>query len=169
MTCAQVEDLLSPYLEGELAAEDKRRVDLHLEACPGCRSLLGAIGEARTALAGIPELEVSASLRARLREIPSKKRRFRPAVDFLLRPSLQPAFGAAAVLMTLVSFYLFGPNKAAIDRTIDRAVHQGYSRAEKLLVRAGFVKGRLEARTDSLIASLKSLELFDGRREHNQP
>ena len=167
MTCERIEDLLSPYLEGELGVDDKRRVDLHLEACPDCRGLLAALSETGAALSGFPELEVGESLRARLRAIPEKKKRLRLCVGFLLRPSLQPVFGAAAVLMTLVSFYLFGPNKAAIDRSIDRTVHQGYSRVERLFVKAGFVKDRLEARKDTLLVSIRDLDLFVGNKDQS--
>jgi hypothetical protein len=168
MTCERIEDLLSPYLEGDLGIDEMRLVDLHLEACPDCRSLLAALNETRSALSGFPELEISQPLRTRLRTIPAKTKRLRPSLDFLLRPSLQPVFGAAAVLMTLVSFYLFGPNKAAIDRSIDRSIHQGYSQVERLFVKAGFVKDRLEARKDSLLVSLGNLELFDRNKDQTQ-
>ncbi len=168
MSCERIEDLLSPYLEGDLEVDEMRLVELHLEACPDCRSLLAALNETRAALSAVPELEVSESLRARLRTIPAKTKRLRPSLDFLLRPSLQPVFGAAAVLMTLVSFYLFGPNKAAIDRSIDRTVHQGYSQVERLFVKAGFVKDRLEARKDTLLVSIRGLDLFDGNKDPTQ-
>jgi hypothetical protein len=165
MTCERIEGLLSPYLEGDLAGGEMRLVELHLEACRDCRGLLAALNETRAALSGFAEFEISPSLRARLRAIPEKKRRLRLAVDFLLRPSLQPVFGAAAVLLTLVSFYLFGPNKAAIDRSVDRTVHQGYSQVERLFVKAGFVKDRLEARKETLLVSIRNLELFDGNKD----
>jgi hypothetical protein len=168
MTCERIEDLLSSYLEGDLGADEKGLVDLHLEACRDCRSLLAALKEIRSALSGLPELEISQSLRTRLQTIPAKTKRLGPSLDFLLRPSLQPVFGAAAVLMTLVSFYLFGPNKAAIDRSIDRTVHQGYSQVERLFAKAGFVKDRLEARKDSLLVSLGNLELFDRNKDQTQ-
>ncbi len=70
--------------------------------------------------------------------------------------------------MTLVSFYLFGPNKAAIDRSIDRTVHQGYSQVERLFVKTGFVKDRLEAHKDKLLVSIRDLELFDGSKDQTQ-
>jgi len=168
MTCERIEGLLSPYLEGELGLDGMRFVDLHLEACPDCRRLLAALKETRAALGGLPELEISESLRARLRTIPAETKKRRSSLDFLLRPSLQPVFGAAAFLMTLVSFYLFGPNKAAIDRSIDRTVHQGYSRVERLFVKTGFVKDRLEAHKDKLLVSIRDLELFDRSQDQTQ-
>jgi len=168
MDCERVEELLSSYVEGELVAEERRLFELHLGSCTGCRGLLAALGETRSALGAITELEVGEPLRARLRAIPAGRKRFSFNLDFLVKPSLQPAFGAAAIVMTLVSFYLFGPYKADVDRTVDRAVHQGYSQAEKLFVKAGLVRDRLEDRTDSLLASLKNLELFEGSQDQTQ-
>ena len=38
MNCDWIEDRLSAYLDGELAGEDRERIELHLEQCEGCRS-----------------------------------------------------------------------------------------------------------------------------------
>jgi hypothetical protein len=168
MTCERIEELLSPYLEQDLGDEEKRLVDIHLEDCPDCRRLLAALTETRAALNGFPELEISGSLRERLLAIPGKKRRFSLSFDFLLKPSLQPVFAAAAVFMTLVSFYLFGPYKTAIDRTVDQKIHHGYSRVEKLYVKAGSFRDRLEARKDTLLVSLKNLEILGASKDQSQ-
>jgi hypothetical protein len=168
MSCERVEELLSAYLEGGLGAEDKWFMDAHLGTCPGCRALLAALTETRAALNGFPELEISASLRVRLLAIPEKKRRFSFGLDFVLRPSLQPVFAAAALLMTLGSFYLFGPYKTAIDRTVDRTIHQGYGQVEKLVAKAGSLRDRLADRKDNLLASIKNLELLGGSQDQSQ-
>jgi Putative zinc-finger len=168
MNCDRIEELLSPYLEGELGADDSRLVEEHVKACPDCRRLLAALTETREVLSGFPELEISESLRTRLQAIPGKKKRFSFSLDFLLKPSLQPVFATAAVFMTLVSFYLFGPYKTAIDRTIDRKVHQGYSRVEKLYVKAGSFRDSLEARKDNLLVSIKNLEILGGSKDQTQ-
>jgi uncharacterized protein YbaR (Trm112 family) len=168
MTCDRIEELLSPYLQGELNDEERRLVGLHLTACPDCRGLLDALGQTQAALSGFPEFEISESLRARLTAIPEKKKRFSFSLDFLLKPSLQPVFAAAAVFMTLVSFYLFGPYKAAIDRTIDQKVHHGYSQVEKLYVKAGSFKDTLEARKDTLLVSVKNLEILVRSKDQSQ-
>jgi len=168
MTCERIEDLLSPYLEGELDANDRRLVEAHLRACPGCRGLLAALTETREVLSGFPELEISESLRTRLRTIPGKRKRFSFSFDFLLKPSLQPVFATAAVFMTLVSFYLFGPYKTAIDRTIDQKIHHGYGQVEKLYVKAGSFKDALEARKDTLLVSIKNLEILGGSKDQSQ-
>ena len=168
MTCDRIEELLAPYLEGELGDEERRLVDLHLEDCPDCRRLFAALTETQAALRSFPELEISEALRARLRAIPGQKKRFGSALGFLLRPSLQPVFATAAVFMTLVSFYLFGPYKAAIDRSIDRKIHSGYSQVEKLYIKAGSVKDRLEARTDTILVSIKNLPIFGGDKDQTR-
>lgn len=168
MGCDRFEALLSPYLEGELAAEDKRFLEAHLEGCPDCRALVAALTETRKVLAGFPELEISDSLRSRLLVIPEKKSRFSLSLDVLIKPALQPVFATAAVLMTLGSFYLFGPYKTAVDRTIDRTLHQGYSQVEKLFVKAGAFRGRLDGTKDNLLASIKNLGLFGGSKDQTQ-
>ncbi|OGD22044.1 MAG: hypothetical protein A2W03_15760 [Candidatus Aminicenantes bacterium RBG_16_63_16] len=168
MTCDRIEELLSPYLEGELGDEERRLVDLHLEECPDCRLLFAALNGTRAALRGFPELEISEGLRARLQAIPRKKKRLGAALDFLIRPALQPVFATAAVFMTLVSFYLFGPYKAAIDRSINRKIHHGYSQVEKLYVKAGSFRDRLEASTGSLVVSIKNLPIFGGDKDQIQ-
>jgi anti-sigma factor RsiW len=40
MTCADVEKLVHPYLDGEFAAEERALVDLHLSGCPRCLELV---------------------------------------------------------------------------------------------------------------------------------
>lgn len=168
MTCERIEELLSPYLEDELAAEDRRLVEAHLKDCSDCRALLAALTETRAVLNGFPELEISESLRARLLAIPEKKKRFSFSLDFLLKPSLQPVFATAAVFMTLLSFYLFGPDKGAIDRSIDRNIHYGYGQVEKIYIKAGSVTDRLGAYKDSLLVSIKSLKIFGGSKDQTQ-
>ncbi len=45
-TCQEAGDRLSEYLDDELGAADRARVDLHLTACPRCAAL--ALDLART-------------------------------------------------------------------------------------------------------------------------
>jgi anti-sigma factor RsiW len=40
MPCERVRELLSPYLDGELSAEERRAVAAHLEECRGCSAQL---------------------------------------------------------------------------------------------------------------------------------
>ena len=43
LTCREVLDLLTEYLEGALAPEDCARVAAHLAECEGCRALPRAV------------------------------------------------------------------------------------------------------------------------------
>lgn len=54
LTCRDVVELLSDYLEGGLSASERERVEAHLQTCPECtaylaqlRSTIGALGRLR--------------------------------------------------------------------------------------------------------------------------
>jgi len=162
MECERLEELLPSFLEGALSQEEKALVESHLAGCPDCRGLLAVLARTQQALAGLPELEVSPGLRARLLAIPERKKKFSFSFDFVLKPSLQPVFAAATIFMTLLSFYLFNPNKATIDRTIDRKVHSGYSEVEKLYASAGSFTERLGDAAENVYVSVKNWKIFGG-------
>jgi anti-sigma factor RsiW len=168
MKCEPIEELLSLYIEGELTPEEKAAVEGHLRSCPACTLLLSALDETCRALSGFPELEVSGELLSKLTAIPTAKRKFSFSQDFLLKPSLQPVFAAASVFLTLVSFYLFNPNKKAIDRSIEQQLRLGYSQAEKIYAKAGSFTDRLGDRADNVFASIKNWKIF-GANEDQTP
>ena len=45
LTCHEVIELLSTYIEGGLTADDRRRVDEHLALCDGCTTYLEQMRE----------------------------------------------------------------------------------------------------------------------------
>jgi len=45
LTCGEVIELLSSYIEGGLTADDRRRVDEHLALCDGCTTYLEQMRE----------------------------------------------------------------------------------------------------------------------------
>jgi predicted anti-sigma-YlaC factor YlaD len=45
MTCHEVIELLSTYIEGGLTGDDRRRVDEHLALCDGCTTYLEQMRE----------------------------------------------------------------------------------------------------------------------------
>jgi anti-sigma factor RsiW len=49
-SCDDIDRLLTPYLDDEAAAEDRRAVDAHLRQCPWCARRARAEGVARTVL-----------------------------------------------------------------------------------------------------------------------
>jgi predicted anti-sigma-YlaC factor YlaD len=167
MTCERIEGLLSAFLEGELSQADKAFVEDHLAGCPGCSALLGVLSRTQKALAAFPELEVSPDLLARLASIPERKKKFSLTFDFVLKPALQPVFAAAAIFMTLLSFYLFNPDKKSIDRAIDQKVHTGYGQVEKLYAKAGSFTDRLGETADNVYLSVKNWKVFGGNEDES--
>jgi len=157
MRCEQIEEFLSPYLEDELNPEEKRTIEEHLKTCPNCSLLLSSLKETRESLVDLPQLEVSQTLLTRLYSIPQKKKRYSLGLDFFLRPALQPVLAAATIVLTLFSFYFFGPNKRSIDRTINRQLHLGYGTVEKLYAKADSFVAALGEYKDSILVSLKNI------------
>ena len=43
MTCQELVELVTDYLEGALSREDVARFDEHLAACPGCETYLAQV------------------------------------------------------------------------------------------------------------------------------
>jgi anti-sigma factor RsiW len=69
LSCREVIDLLSDYIEGALSSDDRRRVDEHLALCDGCATYLEQMRET-IRVAGmvkeeqVPEKQKSALLAA---------------------------------------------------------------------------------------------------------
>lgn len=156
MACDKIEELLTAYADGELGPDERAVVERHLEACPDCAGLLAALRTADAALARFPEVEPPADLSEKLYAIPAR-RRFRLGLDVLLRPALQPALAAAAVFLTLFTFYLFSPAKAQINKAVSRQFHLGYSQVEKLYAKAGSLTDSLGGFADDVLVSLKKI------------
>jgi predicted anti-sigma-YlaC factor YlaD len=157
MDCEQIADLLSSYLDDDLSREETRLVEKHLESCADCRELMEYLRRAQAAMRSLPEIEVPADLLQRLNAIPSCKSRFRSSLDWLMRPSLQPALGAAAIFLTLFSIYAFNPNRDHIQKTLDVGFHKSISRVERIWARAESLTQALAGYTDDILVSLKNL------------
>lgn len=157
MNCDRVAERMSSYLEGELPPDERARFDSHLESCPDCRELLDLMRTARAAMEDIPELEVPPALLHRLRVIPDRKSGFRASLEWLMRPALQPALGAAAIFMILLSFYAFSPERGRIQKDFDLKFHQGISRVERIWARAENLTQTLAGYTDGVLVSLRNL------------
>lgn len=72
MGCDECRDNLTAYLEGELSAEDQKRLRDHLSECPECARELEQLRTLVAVLHGMPEVEPPSSLRAELRAIPRR-------------------------------------------------------------------------------------------------
>lgn len=165
MACDRIEGLLTAYVDGDLSAEEKTLVDDHVRVCADCASLLSFLRAATESLAVFPEVEPSQSLREMLYTIPRRKKKFQLALDFLLKPSLQPIFAAATVFLIIFSFYMFNPDKNLIDKAVSRQFHRSYSRFEKLYARAGSFTDNLGAYADNVLVSLKKINPLDRNEE----
>ena len=69
--CGRAEEQLCGWLDGELAATERRLVEAHLDSCDGCRALAAAVSRLRAELPRLAELRpdpgfVGAVLRATL-------------------------------------------------------------------------------------------------------
>jgi len=64
MTCQQLVELVTEYLEGTLAAEQRARFEEHLAACPGCADY---VQQMRLTIRAAGQLAES-SLEPRMRE-----------------------------------------------------------------------------------------------------
>lgn len=168
MGCEKIEELLSPYLEDELTREQRQAVDSHLRTCPHCAELLSLMREARVSLSSFPEVGVSEELTEKLYAIPQGRKKFRFVSEVLLRPSSQPIMAAATVLLVVASFYVFHPQRSAINRSIERQFHIGVSKVEKIYAEAESITQSLGEYKDNLLVSLKNLRLFRGN-EDEQP
>ena len=42
MSCSSIEHLVTPYIDGELPATDRRRLEQHLDVCAPCKARIGA-------------------------------------------------------------------------------------------------------------------------------
>lgn len=68
MTCQELVELVTDYLEGALAPPDEQRFEAHLETCPHCVNYLEQIRIVVVALRGIDEAQLPDDTRERLLE-----------------------------------------------------------------------------------------------------
>lgn len=155
MECKHMEKLLSPYLDGDLDNPEKRSVENHLEECGSCREMLSLMQEVNTSLQTFPEAEISPSLQKRLLSIPERKQKFRFSFDLFVKPTFQPVLAAATVLLTVVSFYAFSPQRSSINKSIELQLHLGYHKIGQLYTRAESFSSSLMGYKDNLMVSLQ--------------
>lgn len=105
MNCEHFEELLFAYAEGDLSAEDKRRVDSHVQSCKDCRTSL------------VFYMELEKSLLARRHDRPSATpaarrvaRAVRPRRSPVLIPALTswPGLVASALVLFGAAGLVFG-------------------------------------------------------------
>jgi anti-sigma factor RsiW len=66
MTCRQLVELVSDYLENRLDPGVREQFEAHLGVCPDCREYVEQVRESVRALGGLPEDALSAATRDEL-------------------------------------------------------------------------------------------------------
>lgn len=165
MTCKQIQELLSSYLEQDLTSRDKREFEAHIKQCPDCSEILTLMQEIRTSLRNFPQPEPSSELLSRLYSIPEKRKSPWSIRNIIFSPSFQPVAAAAVVLLTVISFFTFNPERKNIEQSFKRNIHLGYNKAVQLITRAEATYDSLGEYKDEFLVSLKNIKLFSGEEE----
>jgi anti-sigma factor RsiW len=63
LACIEEVELVTDYLEGPLAAGEARRLERHLETCPGCSEYLDQMRTIAGSLEGLTEDSIPAEMR----------------------------------------------------------------------------------------------------------
>ena len=66
MTCREVVELMTDYLDGALSATDRARFEQHMHGCDGCRAYLVQLRTARTLIGKAAYEPVPEPLKAEL-------------------------------------------------------------------------------------------------------
>lgn len=66
MTCQELVELVTEWLDGTLAPSEAARFDAHLAECPYCRTYIEQLAQTRRALGRLGEADVPAEARAAL-------------------------------------------------------------------------------------------------------
>ncbi len=66
LTCLELVQLVTDYLEGVLSARDRRRFERHLRACPDCPTYVQQMGETIRLAGVLREEDIQPRVRAEL-------------------------------------------------------------------------------------------------------
>ena len=66
MTCRQVVELMTDYLEGALSEPDRARFEEHIAGCDGCRAYLAQLSTTRKVLRKLADEPIPAGLQSEL-------------------------------------------------------------------------------------------------------
>lgn len=114
LDCARLEDVVTSYVDGELAAADRAPVEAHLSACPRCRALVGAERAVRELLhdrrGALCTVRAPAALRSRCAvSVSSGRGSFRPfdRQSWSWRAHLAPLAAAALLVMVVGGAFVY--------------------------------------------------------------
>ena len=68
MSCTELVEVITDYLEGTLPAEDRARFERHLAGCEGCQAYLDQMRQTMAALGHLPQESLSPEAEAKLLE-----------------------------------------------------------------------------------------------------
>jgi anti-sigma factor RsiW len=63
LACVEEVEIMTDYLEGALPAAEARRLEHHLETCPGCTEYLEQMRTVAASLGGLTEDSIPAEMR----------------------------------------------------------------------------------------------------------
>jgi anti-sigma factor RsiW len=66
VTCREVVELMTDYLDGVLSAADRAKFDHHMQGCDGCRAYLAQLRTARMLMGRVASEPVPEPLKAEL-------------------------------------------------------------------------------------------------------
>jgi anti-sigma factor RsiW len=66
LACIEEVEVITDYLEGALPAAERRRLEAHLETCPGCTEYLAQMKTVAGSLGGLREEAIQRELRGPL-------------------------------------------------------------------------------------------------------
>jgi hypothetical protein len=147
MDCKQVEELISMYIECEVADELHQEITLHLEQCAECSRLKNEVEEL---LYVFPELEeeVPFFLKNRLYYIPeSQEVEILPESRFYYLKWVAAAIGTFVLFLNLFYFTNLYP-------PANRLLHTAVSKVETFTVQAGAFFEKVKESKDLMIFSI---------------
>jgi hypothetical protein len=122
MNCSRLETLLSEYMDEALDPRVRVAVELHLDRCSACSSLLTDVRQVRTQLTEFPIIEPSDALLESVIERTTGKFRVRSLWGDFVVPTLRPFMTQRFVFATLIMFVflsllanVIGPDFSALS------------------------------------------------------
>lgn len=114
--CAACLDMLSEYIDGELAEADRTAVEVHLASCEFCAEELAMLRETVVSMAMVAEVEPPASLRGRIAAATTGRTRVAPVAalrdwvgSLITMPRLGWAAGTVAAAAAVASIWILQP------------------------------------------------------------
>lgn len=69
MSCKELVELITDYLEGSLSAPERQRFEEHLDLCPGCRNYLDQMRQTIRTMGRLSEESLSPQARDQLLQV----------------------------------------------------------------------------------------------------